>query len=39
MLGNRLNNVSVDVIFCVLGQYIFGGWLRTKFSCEVHHRL
>ena len=23
MLGNRLNNISADVIFCVWGQYIF----------------
>ena len=42
MLGIRLNNLSADVIFCVWGQYILGGgggWLRTKCSCEVHHRL
>ena len=45
MLGIRLNNISADVIFCVWGQYIFffflggGGWLRTKCSCEVHHKL
>ena len=23
MLGNRLNNISADVIFCVWGQYNF----------------
>ena len=23
MLGNRLNNITADVIFCVLGQYSF----------------
>ena len=23
MLGNRLNNISADVIFCVWGQYVF----------------
>ena len=28
MLGNRLNNISADVIFCVWGQYVFE--LRTK---------
>ena len=41
MLGNRLKNISADVIFCVWVQYTlyFLGWLRTKFSCEVHHRL
>ena len=51
MLGNRLKNISADVIFCVQGQYIYiyiyiyiflgggGGWLKTKSSCEVHHRL
>ena len=38
MLGNRLNNISADVIFCVWGQYVLG-WPRTKCSCEVHHRL
>ena len=39
MLGIRLNNISADVISCVWGQYIFGGWLKTRCSCEVHHRL
>ena len=50
MLGNRLKNISAEVIFCDWGQYIYiflfwgggtGGWggLRTKFSFEVHHRL
>ena len=42
VLGNMLNNISADVIFCVCGQNIFEGgrgWLRTKFSCEVHLRL
>ena len=24
LLGNRLNNISADVIFCVWGQYVFG---------------
>ena len=42
MLGNRLNSISADVIF-VFGINTFclggGGWPRTKFSCEVHHRL
>ena len=44
--SNRLKNISADVIFCVWGQYIClfffflgGGWMKTKFSCEVHHRL
>ena len=37
MLANRLNNISADVIFCVWGQYVLG--LRTKCSCEAHHRL
>ena len=30
--------MSADVIVCVWGN-IFGGWLRTKFSCELHQRL
>ena len=38
MLGNRLKNISADVVFCV-GVNIFLGWLITKFSCELHHRL
>ena len=38
MLGNRLNNISADVIF-VFGVNMFLGWLRTKCSCEVHQRL
>ena len=49
VLGNRLKNMSADVIFCVWGQFVFfffffflgggggGGGLKTKFSCEVHH--
>ena len=24
LLGNRLNDMSADVIFCVWGQYVFG---------------
>ena len=24
MLGNRLNNIPADVIFCFGGQYVFG---------------
>ena len=24
MLGNRLKNISAEVIFCVWGQYVFG---------------
>ena len=42
MLGNMLNNISADVLICVCGQNILfegEGWLRTKFSCEVHIRL
>ena len=39
MLGIRLKNISADVIFCVWGQYIFEGGLKTKFSCGVHQRL
>ena len=41
MLGIRFKNISADVILFVWGQYIFlgGGWLRTKCSCEVPHRL
>ena len=49
VLGNRLKNILADVIFCVWGLYVFvfffvffggrGVWLKTKFSCEVHHRL
>ena len=38
MLGNELNNIPADVIFCFGDQHVFGG-LRTKCSCEVHHRL
>ena len=37
MLGNRLNNISADVIFCRVNMLF--GWLRIKHSCEEHHRL
>ena len=37
--GNRLNTISADIIFCVRGQYIFGGLLKTKSLCVLHHRL
>ena len=23
VLGNRLNNISADIIFCVWGRYVF----------------
>ena len=37
VLGNRLNNISAD--FVCLGVNIVLGWLRIKFSCEMHYRL
>ena len=37
MLENRLNYISVDVIFCVWGQYVFR--VAENCSCEVQHRL
>ena len=40
VLGNGLNNTSADVIIFLEGGGGGGGdWLRTKFSCGVHHRL
>ena len=34
MLGNRLNNISADVIFCVWGQYSFGGGCKLNFHAK-----
>ena len=38
-VGRYMKNISADVIFYVWGHYIFWRWMRTKFSCEVQHRL
>ena len=34
MLGNRLNNISADAIFCVWGQYSFGGGWELNFHAK-----